>query len=98
MQFSKLVDVEKFKAVTILSINQSDKQNALNESVLHELASQLTQFEEDDSVSVAVINGRGGNFSAGYDVDELKQRCEHDINSIQNSLIVCLHVFVFAFQ
>lgn len=90
--------MEKFKAVTILSINRSDKQNALNESVLHELASQLTQFEEDDSASVAVINGRGGNFSTGYDVDELKQRSEHDINSIQNSLFVCLHAFVLAFQ
>lgn len=90
--------MEKFKAVTILSINRSDKQNALNETVLHELASQLTQFEEDDSASVAVLNGRGGNFSAGYDVDELKQRSEHDINSIQNCLVVCFACISISFS
>ncbi|XP_031631735.1 uncharacterized protein LOC116345998 [Contarinia nasturtii] len=81
------VIVDKFKAVTILSINRPDKQNALNESILHELAAHLTHFEEDDSASVAIINGIGGNFSIGYDIDELKQKSEHDINSVQSSLV-----------
>lgn len=82
---------ERFKAVTILTINRPDKQNTFNELLLHDLASQLKQFEEDNSASIAVINGIGGNFSAGYDIDELKQKCEqHDINSVRSSLFVCV--------
>lgn len=66
----------------------------MNEALLHELGSQLTQFEEDNSAAVAIINGIGGNFSAGYDIDELKQKCEHDTNAIQKSLIVSVFIFV----
>lgn len=80
--------MDKFKAVTILSINRPDKQNAMNEALLHELAAQFTRFEEDDSASVVVVHGTGGNFSIGYDIDELKQKCEHDESSVRNSFFV----------
>lgn len=84
-----LVTVEKFKTVTILSINRPSKQNAMNEVLLHELASCLTQFEKDDNASVVVINGIGGNFSVGYDIDELRQTCQYDANAVRNSILVC---------
>lgn len=87
---TKCVTVDRFKTVTILSINRTEKQNAMNESLLRELASHLTKFEEDSSSSVVVINGMGGNFSAGYDIDELKERstCDNS-NAVRSSLIVC---------
>lgn len=87
--------VEKFKAVTILSINRPDKQNAMNEALLHELASRLTQFEEDKSASAVVINGIGGNFSIGYDIDELKHKCEYDRNAVHNSIFVSFGPSIF---
>lgn len=62
-----LVIMDRFKSVTILSINRPDIQNAMNENLLNQLSSQLTTFEEDTSASVAVINGMGGNFSIGYE-------------------------------
>lgn len=91
---NSLVAVEQFKAVTILSINRPDKQNAMNEALLHELASHLTHFEEDDSASVVVINGIGGNFSVGYDIDELKQKCEHGMDAVRSSIFVCSFVLM----
>lgn len=84
--------VDKFKAVTILSLNRPDKQNALNEALLQELAAQLTRFEADSSASVVVINGIGGNFSAGYDIDELKEKSECNPNAVRSSLIVCVYL------
>lgn len=87
-QTDGLVTVDKFKAVTILSINRPDKQNAINEALLHELAAQFTRFEEDDSASVVIVHGTGGNFSIGYDIDELKHKCEHDESSVRNSFLV----------
>lgn len=85
--------MEKFKAVTILSINRPEKQNAMNEALLHELALQLQQFEEDSNTSVAILNGIGGNFSAGYDLNELKEKFLDNSNTIQSSLEVCYLVF-----
>lgn len=85
--------VDKFKAVTILSLNRPDKQNALNETLLQELAAQLTQFEEDNSALAVVINGIGGNFSVGYDIDELKDKCERDPNTVRSSLFVCIYFY-----
>lgn len=73
-----------------MSINRPEKQNALNEANMYELATQLRQFEDDDSTSVVVINGNGGNFSIGYDIDELNKKCEHDANSVRDSIFVRL--------
>lgn len=82
--------MDKFKAVTILSINRPDKQNAINEALLHELAAHLTQFENDTDARAVVLCGIGGNFSIGYDIDELKQKCQQNKDTIRNSLYVSL--------
>lgn len=83
-----LVIMDRFKSVTILSINRPDIQNAMNENLLYQLSSQLTTFEEDTSASAAVINGIGGNFSIGYDIEELKKRIQgEDPTEVKKSLI-----------
>lgn len=59
------------------------------------LANHLKQFEQDTNYSVAVINGIGGNFCCGYDLDELKLVATHDPNEIRSHLIVCIpQIFV----
>lgn len=74
--------------VTILSINRPDKQNAMNETLLNELATHLTEFENDVDARAAVLHGIGGNFSIGYDIDELKQKCQQNKDKIGSSLTV----------
>lgn len=81
---------ERFKSVLIISLNRPEKQNALNKSMLQCLANHLKQFEQDTNYSVAVINGIGGNFCCGYDLDELKLVATHDPNEIRSHLIVCI--------
>lgn len=83
-----LIAVDKFKAVTILSINRPDKQNAMNEALLNELATHLTQFENDVDARAIVLHGIGGNFSVGYDTDELKQKCQQNKDTLRRSLFV----------
>lgn len=85
-----LITVDKFKAVTILSINRPDKQNATNEALLNELATHLTQFENDNDARVVVLHGIGGNLCAGYDTDELKEKCQQNTEALRNSLVVSL--------
>lgn len=42
--------------------------------MLNELATALKRFEEDKDAAVAIINGVAGNFSIGYDIEELKAK------------------------
>lgn len=54
--------------------------------MLNELATALKRFEEDNNTGVAIINGAGGNFSIGYDIDELKvkERLDADDFIVRN--------------
>lgn len=64
--------------------------------MLNELGQQLKAFEADNDAAVAVISGSGGNFSSGYDFDELRQNDEGD--KIEKNLIVSpllRHNFLF---
>lgn len=83
-----LIAVDKFKAVTILTINRPDKQNAMNEALLNELATHLTRFENDNDARAVVLHGIGGNFSVGYDTDELKEKCQRNKDALRSSLVV----------
>lgn len=79
---------ERFKQVSIISLNRPEKQNAFNKAMLYELAAQLKLFEEDDNASIAIINGNGGCFSVGYDLDEIKTINQNNLNIDRDSLIV----------
>ncbi|GGI42542.1 hypothetical protein GCM10010988_39560 [Cnuibacter physcomitrellae] len=50
-------------------LNRPEKLNALNNPLLDEFSAAIAALGADDSVSVIVISGEGGNFSVGFDVD-----------------------------
>lgn len=68
------VIVDGFKRVSLITLNRPDKQNAFNKVMLNDLATALKRFEEDKDIGVAIINGAGGSFSVGYDIEELKAK------------------------
>lgn len=70
------VIVDRFKGVSLITLNRSDRQNAFNKVMLNDLATALKRFEEDKDIGVAIINGADGSFSVGYDIEELKAK-EH---------------------
>jgi len=71
---STLVETEQKGKVLVVSINRPEKRNAVNTETAHQLNDCFKQFEIDDSVSVAVLCGKGGFFSSGFDLEELSQR------------------------
>lgn len=54
-------------------INRPNKRNALNIDTIEKLKDSLREFEQDDSMHVAIIAGVGGNFCSGYDLNEFIQ-------------------------
>lgn len=53
-----------------IELNNTAKKNAVNNGMYALIDRILDRFEEDDQVRSIVIRGRGGNFSAGFDLTQ----------------------------
>lgn len=62
------VRVERDGAVTTVIMNRPAARNAVNGPAAAELFEAFTEFDADDSASVAVLWGDGGTFCAGADL------------------------------
>jgi enoyl-CoA hydratase/carnithine racemase len=51
--------------IATITLNRPDKLNAVSDEVVAQLADALRRFDLDESVDVAIINGKGRAFSAG---------------------------------
>ena len=81
---SVLVDKnEEFKVMTI-SLNRASKRNCVNKETAEKLYEAFEDFENDSDVNVAILHGIGGNFCAGYDLDELAKL---DRENIANEIV-----------
>jgi enoyl-CoA hydratase len=54
--------------VLVITINRPEARNALNLAVSQGLADAIDELDANTDLSVAVITGAGGNFSAGMDL------------------------------
>jgi enoyl-CoA hydratase len=69
--------VERNGPVTIVSINRPERRNAVDGLTAKKLYDAFLAFDADDTASVAVLTGIGGNFCAGAD---LKAVADGDIH------------------
>lgn len=68
-----LIVTSQLGPVATVGINRPEKRNCVNRATALELISALRRFDDDDSVVAMVLHGVGGNFCAGYDLEELSQ-------------------------
>jgi enoyl-CoA hydratase/carnithine racemase len=61
---------EKREKVALVTLNRSEKRNALSIALRNEIDQCLAETEEDDSVSIVVVTGAGPSFCAGFDRNE----------------------------
>lgn len=67
-----LIKFEKLtRNICSILINRPLKRNALNLDTIKELNLALQRFDNDNSLYVAILGGVGGNFSSGYDLNEM---------------------------
>ena len=57
--------------VTLIGINRPAKKNCLDSASAQQLSEALDAFEQDEKSLVGIIHGIGGNFSSGFDLDEI---------------------------
>ena len=60
--------VEYVGRVAVLKINRPQVRNAINGAAARAIATAIDELDERDDLSVGVITGEGGNFSAGMDL------------------------------
>ena len=81
--------VEKLEDLHIMTIgiNRPDKRNSVNTETAEHLKMAFNDFETDDNMYCAVLHGLGGNFCAGYDLEELSELEEDLANKIAEILM-----------
>jgi E-phenylitaconyl-CoA hydratase len=63
---------EREGPVATIAIDRPEKLNAMDSTVYREMGEAFQTLDEDDSLSVAIVTGRGGRaFSAGADLTEM---------------------------
>ncbi len=69
---TKYILVEREGAVATVIINRPDKLNALNWTLISELADELAALDHDDAIHAIVLTGAGERaFAAGADIAEM---------------------------
>ncbi|MEY5003364.1 MAG: hypothetical protein RL678_1173 [Pseudomonadota bacterium] len=70
---SDLIQLAVSGSVAIVTINRSDKRNAMSLAMWSAIPSIFARLNADPTVRVVVLTGAGGNFSAGADIAEFGQ-------------------------
>jgi enoyl-CoA hydratase/carnithine racemase len=69
------VDTRIDGGVAYVTLDRPGKMNAISLALVDDLQSALQKTGSDPAVAVIVINGAGGNFCAGGDVEEVERLC-----------------------
>jgi len=85
----EIVITEKYESLHIMTIgiNRPTKRNSVNEATAEKLKMAFMEFEKDDNMYCAVFHGLGGNFCAGYDLEELAELEENLANKVAEMLM-----------
>ncbi|HEY6968715.1 MAG TPA: crotonase/enoyl-CoA hydratase family protein [Candidatus Angelobacter sp.] len=66
----KSVLSERDGDIAVITLNRPSARNAVNEATARMLAHAFQEFDQDESLKVAVLTGAGGTFCAGFDLKE----------------------------
>ncbi|GAB1361051.1 enoyl-CoA hydratase [Rhodobacter sp.] len=72
-----IVEIEDY--ITLIRLNRPDALNALNTTIMRELADAVTQADANDKVRCIVITGSEKTFAAGADVKEMATKGFSDV-------------------
>ena len=64
--------IERRDRVALITLNRPQALNALNSTVMHELAQALADMERDAGVAAVVLTGSEKAFAAGADIKEMQ--------------------------
>lgn len=72
--------------IRILSIDNAQKKNALNNALCAELSGKVRELGDDKEARVLIVTGEGGSFCAGADLPDVFGTMGDDVNDIRDHL------------
>jgi enoyl-CoA hydratase len=78
------VEIEAKDGICTIIINRPEAKNAIDGPAAKELANAFRQFEQDESLAVAVLWGQGGTFCAGADLKALADPQKQNLNRLES--------------
>ena len=95
ISLDKVLLKEQKDGVLLLTLNRSEKKNAINIPLWEALGEAFRDAKADDRVNVVVITGAGGNFSSGVDLSDFGEsggehpfdRCAREIAGFDKPLL-----------
>ena len=72
--------------IRILSIDNAQKKNALNNALCAELSEKVRELGDDKEARVLIVTGEGGSFCAGADLPDVFGTMGDDVNDIRDHL------------
>lgn len=76
--YMSFVHYEQYKNISYIYLNRPDRYNALHQEMFADLLTVVKKVEQDAS-KIVIISGKGRAFSAGGDMEMLKQFAERTI-------------------
>jgi len=77
-----MIKFEVKDEIGILTLNRSEKRNALHPGLVKQMKNKLSEIEIDTSIKVLIITGEGKAFCAGADLEYLNEL--RNYSSVQN--------------
>ncbi|MFC4540347.1 enoyl-CoA hydratase/isomerase family protein [Halosolutus amylolyticus] len=85
MSESNTVSFELSEGIARIELNRPEKYNAYVPSMGDEILTALDEVQERDDVRCIVLEGRGEAFSAGGDIDGMKERVGTDVQVMEQA-------------
>ena len=63
--------------IGVIKLNRPEKRNAISIQMRREISDCLSMWQSDDLIKVAIITGESSFFSAGFDLNEFKDKNIH---------------------
>jgi len=83
--------VETQDHIAKVTLNRPDAMNALNDQLLTELATAMTEAQADDKVRCIVLTGSDKAFAAGADVPMMKDKSFVEV-FMSNLFLSLIHI------
>jgi 2-(1,2-epoxy-1,2-dihydrophenyl)acetyl-CoA isomerase len=84
------LQVDRDAGVVTIVLNRPERRNALNDLLLHELNTVLTEIQETEADRAVLLTGAGPGFCSGADLDAIDGAGRHPLDQMRKGSNVAL--------
>ncbi len=83
------IEIQKNRDIVTVILNRPEVHNAMNEKLMKELTFCFKELNKDNKIKIIILKGRGKSFSAGADLNWMKNMANYSMEeNIQDSSLL----------